>query len=442
MPEPAERARLEWAVCPRIEQSGSPHIPKMFKTKAAADKFRNSEIQLSSERKAQLRKDRKEAKEKVRCGELHPSAYPFHLKPIRNKGQGWENPVPVCRSTDDAGLECKRMLTDFLPADRVGAMPAFNFANEVDRIFEGRSADYTCCLDHDWRFDEIEADAWKRGGHEYDGKPYERIGEIVVGAVHDLEAALHRFHPNAGCIAVANFWRSWQVQRHLATFCLKLRESATAAALAGSYGAAVAEAESARIFSNRQLAVFAHSLGDVIPTPGAGVDAYNPGSKTPRRALVPLPASALDGRAESLTKAEDHEVRAAPPRAAQFPAEPDNGTAEWEAIEISFLSDERVQIRNGKDNDTRNYQEWGFADRRTKKPNLAWITLRNLAEARGVIQASTKPGGSWVKVEKRMQEIRKALRKHFRILADPVPFVKGTGYKTSFKIGCSPAFHT
>jgi hypothetical protein len=116
--------------------------------------------------------------------------------------------------------------------------------------------------------------------------------------------------------------------------------------------------------------------------------------------------------------------------------------ADWNAIEISFLSDERVQIRNGTKTETCNYGELGFADRRNGKPNQAWLTLRALAQTRGIIRDAATTGRSWPKVEKRIQEIRKALRNHFGISTDPVPFVEGTGYQACFKIGCSASFDT
>jgi hypothetical protein len=120
--------------------------------------------------------------------------------------------------------------------------------------------------------------------------------------------------------------------------------------------------------------------------------------------------------------------------------------ANWDAIEISFLSDERVQIRNGAHTETRNYAELGFADRRVQrgktKPNVAWVALRTMAEQSGIIRDHTKTGVAWPKMEKRMQFIRKAFRKHFGITADPVPFVSGTGYQATFKIGCGPSFQS
>ncbi len=114
----------------------------------------------------------------------------------------------------------------------------------------------------------------------------------------------------------------------------------------------------------------------------------------------------------------------------------------WDAVEISFLSDLRVQVFNGANTESYNYAELGFRDRRSGKPNRAWLTLRAMAERNGTIQDGAETGTAWPEVEKRMQEIRKALRNHFRSSADPVPYVKGTGYRMRFKIGCGPSYHT
>ena len=156
-------------------------------------------------------------------------------------------------------------------------------------------------------------------------------------------------------------------------------------------------------------------------------------------------ARAAEGGFPKVELAGDMKPGGAEP-AQEQPAKVANGAhgggASWRSIEISFLSDERVQIRNGTDTETRNYGELGFADRRSEKPKLAWVTLRTLAEQRGIIRDAGKTGGDWPKVEKRIQEIRKVLRKHFSITADPIPFVEGTGYQACFKIGCSPSFHT
>lgn len=107
---------------------------------------------------------------------------------------------------------------------------------------------------------------------------------------------------------------------------------------------------------------------------------------------------------------------------------------DWPDIEISFLSDERVQIRSGQQNETFNYGELGFVDRRDGKPRRAWILLRHLAESDGTIREGTAIQMSWSQVEKGVQEIRQLLRQHFGLSGDPLPFAEGNGYRTRFRI--------
>jgi hypothetical protein len=118
----------------------------------------------------------------------------------------------------------------------------------------------------------------------------------------------------------------------------------------------------------------------------------------------------------------------------------------WEDIEISFLSDERVQITMGTQTETRNYEEMGFASKQNGTPVLAWSTLRMMAEAGGVIKVAAD-SRKWADVEKRMQEIRKVLRHRFDLTDDPLPYTKKTrrnpeefGYRTKFKLGCRPSY--
>ena len=135
------------------------------------------------------------------------------------------------------------------------------------------------------------------------------------------------------------------------------------------------------------------------------------------------------------TAAEQEQARGSPQSSGA-------GAATWDTIEISFLSDERIQIRNGTDTKPYNYAELGFADSRNGKPNQAWLTLRDLAENRGMIKFAERGIVLWPKVEKRIQEIRKALRSHFTITSDPFLFKEGIGYQARFKISTSPSFHT
>ena len=115
-------------------------------------------------------------------------------------------------------------------------------------------------MDDDWKFEDIEDDAWRRVGHQYEGRQHSSVGEVVVKAIHDLEAAFALVHPGATCEAVAAFWTSCQVHRHVSDFCARLAESETGRLLAGSSFDAGEEAERARVHLCRQLVTFAHEL--------------------------------------------------------------------------------------------------------------------------------------------------------------------------------------
>src|SRR5215813_8042394 len=113
----------------------------------------------------------------------------------------------------------------------------------------------------------------------------------------------------------------------------------------------------------------------------------------------------------------------------------------WEDIEILFLSDHRVQIsRLGVKAEPVNYADFGFADGRNENPNLAWQTLRILAEQEGILSNEKEANARWADVEKRIQEVRKVLRSYFQISSDPILFVKDRGYVAQFRIRCSKSY--
>jgi hypothetical protein len=156
------------------------------------------------------------------------------------------------------------------------------------------------------------------------------------------------------------------------------------------------------------------------------------GAQRPGREVQPEIQTA--GRAPDLTRPSTVAPSA-------LSAKPDFLARQWEEVEIRFLSDERLQIIAGEHTETRNYAEFGFEDRRSKAPNLAWVTLRSLAEAGGTIRRPNN-GQDWPSVEKRMQEIRRIFRNHFKIDDDPLPFIEGAGYRARFKISCAPSFNS
>ena len=43
----------------------------------------------------------------------------------------------------------------------------------------------------------------------------------------------------------------------------------------------------------------------------------------------------------------------------------------------------------------------------------------------------------WGKLERRAMEVRNKLRVYFGLQEDPIPFIKGTGYRTRFAVKCS-----
>ncbi len=155
------------------------------------------------------------------------------------------------------------------------------------------------------------------------------------------------------------------------------------------------------------------------------------------------------GADDGFAKANDAgpEMIMAQPAGVQSPkAEPCEIGSEWgwESIEITFLSELKVQITTPEGTYPQNYAEMGFADGRAKgmsnKPKSAWLVLRALAKLNGVIPDGSKMSAEWTEIERRIQEIRKGLRKHFRTPGDPIPYVRGTGYRASFKVRCASAY--
>jgi len=114
----------------------------------------------------------------------------------------------------------------------------------------------------------------------------------------------------------------------------------------------------------------------------------------------------------------------------------------WQVVTIRFLDEHTVRITVG---DIvlakRDYEELGFAYKRSKLPNRAWLMLQHLAQNGGTLEL---PSGQWARdrivARKVIQELRKILRNCMKTDADPVQFVRGEGYKTAFTIDPGSAF--
>ena len=114
----------------------------------------------------------------------------------------------------------------------------------------------------------------------------------------------------------------------------------------------------------------------------------------------------------------------------------------WENVTIRFTSELQVQIMVGNTLlPAQGHEELGFAYKRSKLPNRAWMMLQHLAQNDGIPDL---PSGQWspkrIKSRKVIQELRKILRALVKTDADPVPFKKGIGYKTAFKLDPGSVF--
>lgn len=169
---------------------------------------------------------------------------------------------------------------------------------------------------------------------------------------------------------------------------------------------------------------------------------------------------------EMQERAEQETQKQPQPEAA--PQEPAVPPRTWQDVSITFLSDERVEVRCGDEVSTLNYAELGFEDGRNGAPDTAWRVLRELAGNNGVlpkprqwprrasarssqspdIEEAGEPGRSWPRapstewtnLQKQIEIIRRRLRKHFGDLeGNPIPFTGGA-YQTVFRLGRRRSF--
>jgi len=119
---------------------------------------------------------------------------------------------------------------------------------------------------------------------------------------------------------------------------------------------------------------------------------------------------------------------------------PEFVVSSWQDVKISFFNEHSVEITAGSATVIRDFASLGMAHKRSGKPTLAWVTLHELAKANGLISRPTEKSSDWRTVEKRFQELRRWLRRVFNISAEPLPFVKGVGYRAELKIICAPSY--
>ena len=205
---PASEFAGKWAVCPPVEITQAVDGPQSFdtETEAKAVPAQPTEPQaFETEDQALAFLDGLDDLGAQRRGSG------WRIVPVRGLN---EHPGPPCRRSVEEVLKSlparrDRLRSESYPEDQVPD----DVSDLWDLQIEETLADETF-LAPDWRFNEVSTRASWRQGH----KSLDRgtVAEAISRVVLDLEGSMRGIHPNASAGAVADFWESWQVQRHLA----------------------------------------------------------------------------------------------------------------------------------------------------------------------------------------------------------------------------------
>jgi len=102
----------------------------------------------------------------------------------------------------------------------------------------------------------------------------------------------------------------------------------------------------------------------------------------------------------------------------------------WEDIELCFVGDHEVEVRIGGSSQQLSYKTIaGLEDRRTGNPSQQWVMLRAFAVLPGGLMPNARTNKLWHATQKTIERTSKALRKHFGLNDDPIPYNTGTGYR-------------
>ncbi|HEY6343623.1 MAG TPA: hypothetical protein VIY49_19175 [Bryobacteraceae bacterium] len=113
---------------------------------------------------------------------------------------------------------------------------------------------------------------------------------------------------------------------------------------------------------------------------------------------------------------------------------------DWEHVEV-VVTDHKITISIGNQERTLHYKQVrGFCDKRKALPNEQWLLLTALGGTHGCIPERARYGKDWLKTQKHVERLRKALsdalKEHFGFTptGDPIPHFKDTGYHARFKV--------
>jgi hypothetical protein len=158
------------------------------------------------------------------------------------RGKEWlEDPLPVVALAACSGpvfsgpLLCEwQRAKDIAPAVESGATTDHLVESGVLE-FRGQTAWPAFCLAEDWSFELLEEIAWKLNGHCYALRRASSAPQVVFRAVCDFEPALRSAHGRLPTSAIACFFQSWDLHKHITGMCEELKTSTTACSLQASF---------------------------------------------------------------------------------------------------------------------------------------------------------------------------------------------------------------
>jgi hypothetical protein len=166
-------------------------------------------------------------------------------------------------------------------ADDHGKQPDTRFVNYISNLISREKAAVTCCLASDYGFQEIEDDAWQRRWHSISVRAGASTLKLIRGALLDFDRARATQLGSMSGEALAAFWTSWQVKRHLADFCHR-----AILARGGDVHIDGRPFVDALRWADEVLATYAHEVRLTAPVTGPVVEPAEP----ERTAAIPDPA--------------------------------------------------------------------------------------------------------------------------------------------------------
>jgi len=233
-----------------------------------------------------------------------------------NRDQGWRGPIPILSLASTVGAPFDwESLNSFLPQrkipPRVRSLP---LKQKIDRTLNQMDGEPSCFL---CDFVEIERDAIRREGHEYEGRIIKGLGHQMAFVVRDLLGSLRQTFPTLPGEAVADFLTSFNVFKHLRNFAERLKADPSLQTVLIRW-----DVSAALDFIQRQIASRAHTIRsqvesrppakgsvEIFEAPQPGVAAFLPPAGDEQMLTYPygnLDAAGLNQDTPSFPKLREH----------------------------------------------------------------------------------------------------------------------------------------